>query len=97
MTRNTLKTLATQLPETGIELNQAKHHVWRVLAPFCAMRYINYERYLPGYGALENDRLVAFPQNIVEVYQTRAPDSQSHFQSGHIVAIRTVRNIDNGE
>lgn len=91
---DTFKKWANQLSETAISQHLVKHPVRTVPAPFCSMRYINDGRYLTGYGATENEILVAVWQNIMEFYEKRGPDITLDFQSHHILAIRTLINVE---
>lgn len=96
-TQDTFKKGEHQLPGSAIDQTQVKHPLWIVQAPFYPMRYISDGQYLLGEVTSENERWVAFMQNIEYFYQLRSPYYSPVFQSHSVLAIQTLINIKYGE
>lgn len=94
VSRHTFQRCANNLQEEVRDRTGNEQAVWLVPAPFWVMQYINDERYLPGDGSWETNRLVRERQNSVAFYQTQSPDIYLKFESHPILAIRAVMNID---
>lgn len=82
-----------EIIERARDWNVEDHPLWIVLEPFCAMRYINDRRYLPGDKTLESEWTEKPKKKNVEFVQTKFAESRSDFTVLRILRIRALFNI----
>lgn len=73
------------------------HKTCIVPAPFCAMRYNNDGRYLPGVTTLEAGRLAKLREKTVLVLQGRLSKLPNGFSTFKILSVRAQRNFASHE
>lgn len=83
--------------ETLTDWNIMHHSMWIVPASFCAMRYMNDGRCLPGDEAPEGEKLQKEQRKDVKFYQTGSRSSAASLRTYMQSAVRASRNLKYGE
>lgn len=96
-TREMFQIWENHFHEKLVDRNDVEYVMGIAPAAFCAMQYINDDRYLPGDEAPGLGRLRNVCNNNVGFCHTRCPDGPADFHSHLNLAIQASRNIGVGE
>lgn len=73
--------------------DEIEHKFWIVLAPLCAMRYINDPKYLSGDTTLEGERLKKLKTFNVHIAQAISQSAPKEFSSILSLCVQALRHI----
>lgn len=80
-TSETFRKWAFEPEKKAMVKDRSLHKLWVIIAPFCAMSYINDPRYLPGDSALQSDQKRKPKENKMQFLRGKCRSSSKEFCS----------------